>query len=286
MGSTVAVSESPRDPDRLLASAGVRGDPNRDQHFLIDDRVLDRIVDYGQELPGPFERVLEIGAGPGALTDRLLRSATNVHAVELDRNLVRFLEDEFSEVIAADRLEVIHGDALEVDIPRVDSVVANLPYSAASEIIFRLLPERIPMVVTVQREFAQRLVAPEGTADYGRLTVSAWWYAEVELLEVVPSTAFEPAPPVESAVVSFIPVHQRADLDGALFARVVKAVFTQRRKTMRNAIRNTTHISGIEDSEAVLEGLDEELLRRRPDAVSPAEYVEIVSTVTATQSQS
>lgn len=278
MGTAVTVADYSRDPDALIARAGVRGDPNQDQHFLVDDRVLDRIVEYGLDLPGPFESVLEVGAGTGALTGRLIDAGASVHAVELDRQLVGFLQTEFTDAIDDGRLVIHQGDALDIDLPSVDAVVANLPYSAASEIIFRLLPEGIPMVVMVQREFAERLTAEVGTPEYGRLTVSSWWYADAEPLETVPSAAFDPAPPVESALVRFSPVEPRADIDGGQFNLIVKAIFTQRRKTLRNAIRNTTHISHIEDASAVIDRLDETLLSKRPDAVSPIEYVDIVTT--------
>lgn len=274
-------SDPSRDPDRLLSRAGVKGDPNRDQHFLIDDRVIDRIADYGTDLPGSFESVLEIGAGTGALTDRLLQRSSLVFAVELDARLADFLTREFSEAIDSGRLEVIHGDALEVPLPSVDAVVANLPYSAASEIIFRLLPLAVPMVVMVQREFAERLVAEPGTPEYGRLTVTAGWYAEADILEIVPPTAFEPPPPVDSAVVRFVPSEPPVGVTPETFHAVVTAVFTQRRKTLRNAIRNTTHISGIDDAAAILDELDEDLLATRPDTITPAEYAEISRTVEA-----
>ena len=275
MDPSLTVTDVRRDPDRLLSRAGVRGDPNRDQHFLIDDRVLDRIAAYGGEAIEAGDTVLEIGAGTGALTDRLLHLADHVVAVELDEVLANFLEREFADDIDAGHLEMICGDAITVDLPSFDAVVANLPYGPASEIIFRLLPAGVPMVVMVQREFAERLGAAPGTSEYGRLTVTAWWYAAVDLLEVIPPTAFEPPPPVESAVVRLSPTDQPTSVDPTHFQAVVRGIFTQRRKTLRNAIRNTTHISHIEDASSLIEELDEDLLRRRPDSITPEEYVEI-----------
>lgn len=264
-----------RDPDRLLERAGVRGDPDRDQHFLIDDRVLDRIAGYGAELPGPPDTVLEVGAGTGALTDRLLAVVRRVVAVERDRRLSAFLAREFADEVAAGRLEVVAGDALDVELPPFDGVVANLPYGVASAIIFRLLPFGRPMVVMVQREFAERLTASAGTPEYGRLTVTAWWYADADILEVVPPTAFEPPPPVDSAVVRLTPTEPPGSVDAGTFDAVVRGIFTQRRKTLRNAIRNTTHLTGIDRPSAVIDALDADLLGRRPDAVTPDEYVAI-----------
>ncbi|MFW6448467.1 MAG: 16S rRNA (adenine(1518)-N(6)/adenine(1519)-N(6))-dimethyltransferase RsmA [Halobacteriota archaeon] len=270
------VAPGERDPDALMRRAGVRGDPRRDQHFLIDDRVLDRIASYVADLGLDGGTVLEVGAGVGNLTDRLLTVAGRVVAVERDGRLAGFLEREFADAVAAGTLEVVHGDALEVDVPAFDAAAANLPYGVASEILFRLLPRRRPMVVMVQREFADRLCADAGEADYGRLTVTAWVYAESRILEVVPPTAFEPAPPVESAVVRLDP--RPAPLEGPAieaFEAVVRAVFTQRRKTLRNAIRNTTHLSGIDDPEALVAALPDGWAGRRPGELDPEGYVEL-----------
>ena len=144
-----------RDPDALLARAGVRGDPRRDQHFLVDDRVLDRLPTY---LPDDADatHLLEIGAGTGALTDRLLAIGEQVTVVERDPDLAAFLREEFREERDRDALRVIEGDALEVDLPRFSASVSNLPYGVSSEIAFRLLPEKRPLVLTFQREFAER----------------------------------------------------------------------------------------------------------------------------------
>ncbi|MFC7215716.1 16S rRNA (adenine(1518)-N(6)/adenine(1519)-N(6))-dimethyltransferase RsmA [Saliphagus sp. GCM10025334] len=289
-----------RDPDGLIARAGVRGDPDRDQHFLVDDRVLDRLPTYLETInrdasPGEGEEstestepteptrevtshLLEIGGGTGALTDRLLAVADEVTVVERDRRLAAFLEEEFAEEVTAGRLTVIQGDALEVDLPSFSASVSNLPYGVSSEIAFRLLPEKRPLVLMFQKEFAERMVAEPGTSEYGRLSVSAQHFAAVEIVETIPKEAFSPPPQVESAVVRSIPRTPDYEVaDEAFFLRFVKAVFTQRRKTMRNAIRNTAHISGLEDADAVVEAVDEELLDKRAGAVTPTEFAELAT---------
>src|SRR6056297_512048 len=106
-----------RDPDALLARAGVRGDPDQDQHFLVDDRVLDRLPSYATDAGFDTAHVLEIGAGTGALTDRLLAIADEVTAVERDPTLAAFLREEFADDVDAGRLTVIEGDALNVELP-------------------------------------------------------------------------------------------------------------------------------------------------------------------------
>ncbi|WP_254862912.1 16S ribosomal RNA methyltransferase A [Halovivax gelatinilyticus] len=270
-----------RDPDALLSRAGVRGNPDRDQHFLIDDRVLDRLPTYLEAVEGDVERVLEIGPGTGGLTDRLLSAASSVVAIERDPLLVEFLREEFADEIDAGRLDVRSGDALEVDIPDFDASVSNLPYGVSSEITFRLLPRKRPLVLMFQREFAERMVAEPGTSEYGRLSVSTQHYAEPEIVEVVPPTAFAPPPAVESAVVRTRPREPPYHVDDeAFFLRFVKALFTQRRKTVRNGIRNTAHISGLDDPDAVVDAVDDRILSKRPDSVTPETFAELASVAT------
>ncbi len=264
-----------RNPDALRRRAAVGGDRNQDQHFLIDDRVLDRLPAY---LPADADRsqLLEIGAGTGALTDRLLVAGDRVTAIERDTRLAEFLRGEFDEAIAADRLQLIENDALAVELPSYSACVSNLPYSISSQLLFRLFPDRRPLVVTVQREFADRLVAEPGTDDYGRLSVSARHYTKPSVVEHVPRTAFDPQPRVESAVVRCVPTRPAYTVpDDDDFLRLVKAMFTQRRKTVRNAIRNTTHISGVQDAARLVDAADESVLSARPGDLPPETFARL-----------
>ncbi len=272
-----------RDPDALARRAGTRANPTHDQHFLVDDRVLDRIPTY---LPEGTDctHLLEIGGGAGALTDRLLATIADtpgsdpatpnrLSVVERDPDFAAFLRDEFAEAVADGSLEVIEGDALSVDLPPFTACVANLPYGVSSGIAFRLLPAGKPLVLMFQREFAERMVADPGTSEYGRLSVSAGHYADVELVEHVPKEAFDPQPAVESAIVRCTPRTPDYEVgDEAFFLRFVKALFTQRRKTVRNAIRNTGHISGLADPDAVVDVAEEALLGQRPGDLDPAAF--------------
>ena len=270
----------PRDPDALRRRAGVQGDPGRDQHFLVDDRILDRIAGY---LPDGADttHLLEIGGGTGGLTDRLLRVGERVTVIERDPALAGFLREEFEADVDAGRLRVIGGDAVEVDLPEFSACVSNLPYGVSSPIAFRLLPRSRPLVLTFQREFAERMAADPGTDDYGRLSVTAGHYADVEVVEVVPPSAFDPQPDVESAVVRVRPRDPDYEVDDeAFFFDFVKALFTQRRKTVRNGIRNTAHISGLSDPEAVIDAAaaaDGELLSARPGSLAPPEFAALTA---------
>ena len=265
-----------RDPDALIRRAK-RGNPDADQHFLVDDRVLDRIPTY---LPAETDRshVLEIGGGAGALTDRLLATGDRITVVERDPDLAAFLREEFAEAVAADRLTVVTGDALEVELPEFTACVSNLPYGVSSEIAFRLLPTGRPLVLMFQREFAERMVADAGDDEYGRLSVTAGHYADIELVETVPREAFDPRPRVESALVRCTPREPAYTVpDESFFLEFVTACFTQRRKTMRNAVRNTAHISGLDDPEAVVDAADEDLMSKRAGNVSPAEFAALAA---------
>jgi len=264
-----------RDPDALIRRAG-RPDPEFDQHFLVDDRVLDRIPTYAED----FDRshVLEVGAGTGALTDRLLGVAAHVTAVERDEDYAEFLREEFADEIAAGDLTVLGGDALDVDLPEFSASVSNLPYGVSSEVTFRLLPAGKPMVLMYQLEFAERMAAEPGTSEYGRLSVAAQHYADVELVETVPAAAFDPQPRVQSAVVRLRPREPDYEVgDEAFFLDFVKALFTQRRKTMRNAVRNTAHISGLSDADAVVDAVGESVLDQRPGNLDPATFAALAN---------
>jgi 16S rRNA (adenine1518-N6/adenine1519-N6)-dimethyltransferase len=253
--------------------------------------VLDRIPAY---LPDDADasHLLEIGGGAGAPTDRLLAAIVAGHGdrdasggsdadpaagrlsvIERDGVFADFLREEFATAVDDGLLDVIEGDALDVDLPPFTACVANLPYGVSSEIAFRLLPEGKPLVLMFQAEFAERMVASAGESEYGRLSVSAQHYAAVEIVERVPKEAFDPQPAVESAVVRCTPRDPDYEVgDEAFFLRFVKALFTQRRKTVRNAIRNTGHISGLDDPGAVVDAADGDLLRRRPGDLDPAAF--------------
>jgi len=265
-----------RNPDALIRRAG-RGNPDFDQHFLVDDRVLDRVPTYADE----FDRshVLEIGAGTGALTDRLLAVADHVTTVERDSDLAAFVREEFADARERGDLTVVEGDALSVDLPDYSVCISNLPYGVSSEVTFRLLPRGKPAVLMYQAEFAERMAAEAGTSEYGRLSVAAQHYADVEVVETVPKEAFDPQPRVESAIVRLTPRDPDYEVrDEAFFLDFVKALFTQRRKTLRNAIRNTGHISGLDDTDAVVDALSEDVLSVRPGDLEPREFAAVAET--------
>jgi 16S rRNA (adenine1518-N6/adenine1519-N6)-dimethyltransferase len=202
------------------------------QHFLIKGSVLERIA--AAACPSPGGTVVEIGAGRGALTDKLLRRASRVIAVELDPNLAEHLRRKFA---GESRLEVVEADALELDFAQFGcaTVAGNLPYYAASPIVrktVRLAPPRA--VFLVQKEVALRLAASPGSRDYGLLSVETALYAQARLLFDVKPAAFHPPPKVDSALVLLEPRGEPVAADAGEFLRFVARAFQHKRKTVRN----------------------------------------------------
>ena len=247
----------------------------KDQHFLIDERAVRRIaglIDLRDRV------VLEIGPGSGALTRALLDSGALVRAVEIDAGLVEELGLIFADEIEEGRLEVICGDAVRCDLPPFELVVSNLPYSASSRITFRLLDAGFEEAVLMyQAEFAQRMVAPAGTPDCGRLSIMIQTTCCVERCFDLSPQCFSPRPQVRSTVVRIVPrgpIFQISDRQ--LYADVVRALFSHRRKTVRNCLRNSRGILRGKDVELMLSALPEEILSSRPEAL----YLEDFATIT------
>ncbi len=219
------------DPRAVLARLGVHPSKSRGQHFLVDRRVASRQIDYAALQSSDI--VLEIGPGLGVLTGALVERARRVVAIESDRRFAAYLRRAVPEA------EIIHGDALEVDWPAFDVMVSNLPYQISSPLTFRLLDTPFDRAVLMyQREFARRMVAAPGTADYSRLSVGVYVRAACTILERVPRNAFHPQPKVDSALVRLEPRPPPfAIANPDVFDAVVAALFEHRRKTVENGLR-------------------------------------------------
>jgi 16S rRNA (adenine1518-N6/adenine1519-N6)-dimethyltransferase len=209
------------------------------QHFLTDRHYLARIV--AAIAPRPGDAMVEIGPGTGLMTEELARVVEHLHVVEIDRELVAALRARFP----ADKVTVHGADALEFDFAALPSplrIVGNLPYNVSTPILFRLasVAGRIAdCTFMLQKEVVDRMVARPASADYGRLSVMLQYRFEVHGMLRVPPGAFTPPPKVDSAVVRMQPLgpERRRARDEDLFTRVVAAAFSQRRKTLRNALR-------------------------------------------------
>lgn len=253
----------------LLRQYGIHPSRRMDQHLLVDDRVAERHIGYANITES--DTVLEIGPGIGILTQRLESLAGKVHAVEKDPRMCEILRDR------CEKAEIIQGDILKIELPEFNKVVANLPYSISSEITFKLLEHDFELAVLMyQYEFALRMIALPGSKDYSRLSVGTQYYAIPRILEIIPPSAFYPRPEVRSAIVELVPHRQRiAVADEQFFLRFVNAVFTQRRKKMKNAIMNTGHMLKLENAAEIASKLPSDLMESRPGELSVADLAGI-----------
>ncbi len=227
-------------PRELLARHGLRPKKSWGQNFLVDDRVYDSLV--AAVGVGPGETVVEIGAGLGTLTARLAATGARVVAIERDRDMAAVLRAELPAV------ELREENALHLELGPIAerargpvAVIGNLPYQIGSPIVLRTLAQHRflkRLVVMLQREVAERMVAKADTEAYGALSVLCQIFAKADIIRKVPASAFVPPPRVESAIVRLTPDVPGNDVlpDVERFRRVVDAAFQMRRKTLRNAL--------------------------------------------------
>ncbi len=240
------------------------------QHFLTDERIAERIVD---SLSTETNHVLEIGPGMGVLTKYLIKKdELDFHVVEIDRESVAYLHDHYPT------LDVIEGDFLQYDLTSLFhdtfSIIGNFPYNISSQILFKVFDnrDRVSEVVGMfQKEVAERVAAGPGSKTYGILSVLLSAFYNIEYLFTVNENVFNPPPKVKSAVIRL----RRNDVkslecDEKLFVQVVKAGFNQRRKTLRNALRQLN---------LPLDRISEETLAKRAEQLSVAQFIEITKTI-------
>lgn len=240
------------------------------QHFLTDERIAERIV---ESLSTETNHVLEIGPGMGVLTKYLIKKdELDFHVVEIDRESVAYLHDHYPT------LDVIEGDFLQYDLTSLFhdtfSIIGNFPYNISSQILFKVFDnrDRVSEVVGMfQKEVAERVAAGPGSKTYGILSILLSAFYNTEYLFTVNENVFNPPPKVKSAVIRL----RRNDVkslecDEKLFVQVVKAGFNQRRKTLRNALRQLN---------LPLDRISEETLAKRAEQLSVAQFIEITKTI-------
>ncbi len=245
------------------------------QHFLHERRVIDKILTAVSPRPG--DSLVEVGPGLGAITLPLLERAGKLTAVELDRDVIPLLEESAR---GKGELRVIQGDALDTDFRALAPaggklrLVGNLPYNVSTPLLFHFLDQMdciADMHFMLQKEVVQRMAAPPGGKDYGRLTVMLAARCKVEPLFDIGPGAFRPPPKVHSAFVRLIP-HAVAPFplpDPARFAQVVTQAFSHRRKTLKNALM------GLVDEAAILAaGIDP---KTRPETLSAADFARLAA---------
>lgn len=242
---------NPKNTIEILQKYQFRFSKKYGQNFLIDTRVLDKIIraaDISKE-----DYVLEIGPGIGTLTQYLAEAAKHVIAVEIDDKLIPILQDTLS---AYNNVTILHQDILKVDLNQLVQqqcegrplkVVANLPYYITTPIIMGLFENHVPIqsiTVMVQKEVADRMQTGPGNKDYGALSLAIQYYAEPYIVANVPPNCFMPRPNVGSAVIR-LTLHENPPvkvLDEKLMFDCIRASFNQRRKTLINGLNNSSDI--------------------------------------------
>ncbi len=228
----------------------------RGQSFLSSHSIARDIVNLAEL--AEQDEVLEIGGGLGVLTRQIAEKARHVHVIEVDPRLVRALHDAVTDF---NNVSIIEGDALTVDLPPVNKVISNLPYSISSEITFRMLRELEfeEAILMYQKEFSSRLVANPGTQEYSRLTINIQYYAEVEEVLEVPARMFYPVPAVDSTVVRMVPRSKGSFAkDDSVFHWMIGGIYPYPNKNLRKALRIWFRNLGMDKSlsDDVLKCLD------------------------------
>jgi len=261
------------------------------QHWLRDERILDRILEAAELAPG--DRVLEVGPGRGALTERLLSSpAALVHAIELDRDLVAGLKERFS---SRQQFSLCEGDVLQVPLTLPDGVpaskvVANIPYNITGPLLDRLIgrldrpvdPAYERLVLLVQKEVAERIRARPGHTSFSALSVRLQLLARCESVCPVPPRCFQPPPKVQSEVIRLdpLPADQRPDPELCRrVERLLKQAFLARRKMLRNTLAGVRPPQELKQL-ALEAGID---LQQRPQDVDPQNWVALARGLNAAE---
>lgn len=268
----------------ILSRHGFTFSKSLGQNFIVNPSVCPRIAEEGGASSGTG--VIEIGTGVGVLTAELAKRADKVVAIEIDDRLIPVLSETLSDF---DNVKIINEDVLKVDLDKVIEeefqgmdvyVCANLPYYITSPIIMSLLESRLnirAITVMVQKEAAARLTAELGTRDVGAVTVAVRYYSEPKLLFNVSRGSFMPSPNVDSAVIRLDIKNEKKVDDEKHFFKVVRAAFSQRRKTLPNSLS-----SGLSmDKKVIIEaiksaGLSESI---RPEQLSMEDFINIAESV-------
>jgi 16S rRNA (adenine1518-N6/adenine1519-N6)-dimethyltransferase len=250
--------------------SGIRAKKGLGQHFLTDTNMALRIVNSLQK--EKYHSLLEVGPGKGILTRYLLEREKEFIAVELDKESVDYLTENFPD----HKAKFIFSDFLKFSLDEMKlpvAVIGNFPYFISSQILFKILDnrEKVNQVVCMlQKEVAERIASPPGSKTYGILSVLLQAYYGIEYLFTVHEHCFSPAPKVKSAVVRLIR-NSRKELDcnPDLFVRVVKVSFNQRRKMIRNSLKSIFINLPVES----------ELLTNRPEQLSVDQFVELTNLI-------
>ena len=278
---------TPKKTKKILRKHNIRLNKRLGQNFLIDPNIIDIIIDTA-EIKGN-ETILEIGPGIGSLTEYLLESINNgkVIAVEKDNRFIEILKEQFENEVKNEQLKLINDDVLNIkwneflkDCEKEVKVLANLPYYITTPVIMGLLESSYKftsLIFMVQKEVAERMVSEPGTKAFGSLSVAVQYYTKAEIIHQVPSSVFLPSPDVQSAIIKLKQYKENPykPLDEEFFFSVVKAIFQQRRKNIKNGLTKAAEINL--PKKVVLKSLKETQIdkRKRGEKLTIEKMVEL-----------
>ena len=263
----------------ILNQYGIKLNKNLGQNYLIDKNKRDQIINFANL--SKEDTVLEIGTGIGTLTIELAKRAGKVIAIEQDSNIAKILQQRLKDE-NIDNVELINDDALNVDFPKFNKIVSNLPYQISSPITFKFLNYDFDLAILMyQKEFTRRMNGAVGSKDYSRLSAMLYFKCDVETMTDVSSESFIPKPKIDSSVVKLTPKENKiSQEDFKVYSNFTKALFQHRNKKIRNALIDSRHIICKLDKKEMKEKINNidseelnEYLKKRVIAIEPEEIL-------------
>lgn len=291
LNSDAASTSLSKTTKAILNEYGIKLNKNLGQNYLIDRNKRDQIIQFSNLTKDDV--VLEIGPGIGTLTIELAKRVKKVIAIEQDSNICQILENRLKKE-NIDNVELINDDALNVEFPKFDKIISNLPYQISSPITFKFLNYDFQLAILMyQKEFASRMNGKVGSKDYSRLSAMLYFKCDVDLLTCVSAESFIPKPKVDSTVVRLTPklpelngqlkhlnINEINEKDFKTYSKFVKALFQHRNKKVKNALIDSRHIITDLDKKEVKAKLNsikqkkiEELLSERITNLTPEEIL-------------
>lgn len=263
----------------ILNENRIKLNKNLGQNYLIDKNKRDQIINFGNI--NKEDVILEIGTGIGTLTIELAKKAKKVIAIEQDENICKILAKRLKDE-KIDNIELLNEDALNVEFPKFNKIISNLPYQISSPITFKFLDYDFDLAVLMyQKEFANRMNGKVGTKNYSRLSAMLYFKCDVEKLTDVSSESFIPKPKIDSTVVKLTPKENKiSEEDFKIYSKFTKALFQHRNKKIRNALIDSRHVITKLDKKEIRKCMNEiedeklnQYLKERVVAITPEEIL-------------
>lgn len=263
----------------ILNENGIKLNKNLGQNYLIDKNKRDQIINFGNI--NKEDVILEIGTGIGTLTIELAKKAKKVIAIEQDENICKILAKRLKDE-KIDNVELLNEDALNVEFPKFNKIISNLPYQISSPITFKFLDYDFDLAVLMyQKEFANRMNGKVGTKNYSRLSAMLYFKCDVEKLTDVSSESFIPKPKIDSTVVKLTPKENKISEENfKIYSKFTKALFQHRNKKIRNALIDSRHVITKLDKKEIRKCMNEiedeklnQYLKERIVAITPEEIL-------------